>query len=63
MTENTRSFPDWETLYKNQEVESMPWYNESLDPDLILELDRMKIKKGSFLDLWDWTWDTSNKTF
>jgi SAM-dependent methyltransferase len=51
MTENTRSFPDWETLYKNQEVESMPWYNESLDPDLELELDKMKIKKGSFLDL------------
>ncbi len=51
MTENTRSFPDWETLYKNQEVKSMPWYNESLDPDLELELDKMKIKKGSFLDL------------
>ena len=51
MTENTRSFLDWETLYKNQEVESMPWYNESLDPDLELELDKMKIKKGSFLDL------------
>ncbi len=51
MTENTRSFPDWETLYKNQEVKSMPWYNESLDHDLELELDKMKIKKGSFLDL------------
>lgn len=51
MTENTRSFPDWETLYKNQEVKSMPWYNESLDPDLELELSKMKIKKGSFLDL------------
>ena len=51
MTENTRSFPDWETLYKNQEVESMPWYNESLDPDLELELDKFKIQNGSFLDL------------
>ena len=51
MTKNTRSFPDWETLYKNQEVKSMPWYNESLDQDLELELDKMKIKKGSFLDL------------
>ncbi len=51
MTENIRSFPDWETLYKNQEVKSMPWYNESLDPDLELELDKMKIKKGSLLDL------------
>ncbi|WP_458719537.1 class I SAM-dependent methyltransferase [Candidatus Nitrosocosmicus sp. R] len=51
MIENTRSFPDWENLYKNQDVKSMPWYNESLDHDLELELDKMKIKKGSFLDL------------
>jgi ubiquinone/menaquinone biosynthesis C-methylase UbiE len=51
MTDNARSFPDWETLYKNQEVECMPWFSESLDPDLELELDKMKIKKGSFLDL------------
>jgi SAM-dependent methyltransferase len=51
MDKSRRSFPDWETLYKNQRVESMPWYSESLDPDLELELNRMKIKKGSFLDL------------
>jgi ubiquinone/menaquinone biosynthesis C-methylase UbiE len=51
MTENNRSFPDWETLYKNQDVESMPWYNESLDADLELELDKIKINKDSFLDL------------
>jgi hypothetical protein len=29
MTDNARLYPDWETQYKNQEVESMPWYNES----------------------------------
>jgi ubiquinone/menaquinone biosynthesis C-methylase UbiE len=51
MAYNIRSFPDWETLYKNQEVECMPWFSESLDPDLELELDKMKIRKGSFLDL------------
>jgi ubiquinone/menaquinone biosynthesis C-methylase UbiE len=51
MAYNVRSFPDWETLYKNQEVECMPWFSESLDPDLELELDKMKIRKGSFLDL------------
>ena len=51
MTDNARSFPDWETLYKNQEVECMSWFSESLDPDLELELDKMKIKKGSFLDI------------
>lgn len=51
MTENPRSFPDWETLYKNQKVESMPWYSEPLDPDLEMEVCKMEIKKGSFLDL------------
>ena len=51
MTDSPRSFPDWETIYKNQKVESMPWYSEPLDPDLELELDRMNFRKGSFLDL------------
>jgi ubiquinone/menaquinone biosynthesis C-methylase UbiE len=51
MVENPRSFPDWEILYKNQKVESMPWYSKSMDPDLELELDRMDTKKGLFLDL------------
>ena len=51
MIENPRSFPDWEILYKNQKVESLPWYSEPLDPDLEIEVDKMKIKKGSFLDL------------
>lgn len=51
MMENPRSFPDWEILCKNQKVESLPWYSEPLDPDLEIEVDKMKIKKGSFLDL------------
>jgi hypothetical protein len=33
-------FPDWETLYKTQNVETMPWYNENLDSDLEEELDQ-----------------------
>src|SRR6188472_919691 len=44
-------FPDWETLYKSQKVETMPWYNQNLDPDLEDELDRRKITNGKFLDL------------
>jgi SAM-dependent methyltransferase len=44
-------FPDWETLYKSQKVETMPWYNENLDFDLEEELDRRKITSGKFLDL------------
>ena len=30
----SKDFPDWETLYKSQKVETMPWYNENLDSDL-----------------------------
>jgi SAM-dependent methyltransferase len=51
MAENKRAFPDWETLYKNQQIESMPWYNENLDADLKEELERRNISHGKFLDL------------
>jgi cyclopropane fatty-acyl-phospholipid synthase-like methyltransferase len=51
MTEDRGAFPDWETLYKNQQVESMPWYDENLDADLEEELDRRKINHGKFLDI------------
>ena len=49
-----KEFPDWETLYKNQRVETMPWYNENLDSDLQEELDERKISADDgkkFLDL------------
>ncbi len=51
MAEDARTFPDWESLYQNQRIESMPWYNESLDADLERELDERKIIEGEFLDL------------
>ncbi|MCX6384288.1 MAG: class I SAM-dependent methyltransferase [Actinobacteria bacterium] len=41
----------WETLYKNQDVKTMPWYLEELDPDLEQELKQRDITKGTFLDL------------
>jgi SAM-dependent methyltransferase len=50
----TKSFPDWEMLYKNQRIETMPWYNENLDSDLQEELDKRKISADDgkkFLDL------------
>ena len=47
----SKDFPDWETLYKGQKVETMPWYNENLDSDLEDELDRRKITYGKLLDL------------
>ena len=44
MSESIRKdFPDWETLYKSQSVETMPWYNENFDFDLEKELDDRKI--------------------
>jgi ubiquinone/menaquinone biosynthesis C-methylase UbiE len=46
-----KDFPDWETLYKSQKIEAMPWYNENLDSDLENELDHRKITNSKFLDL------------
>ena len=46
-----KEFPDWDDLYKNQKVETMPWYNKDLDEDLKRELDRRRIRQGTFLDL------------
>jgi SAM-dependent methyltransferase len=56
MSESRKDFPDWETLYKSQRVETMPWYNENFDSDLEKELDERKAinnNDGSkkFLDL------------
>ena len=47
----TRSFPDWNLLYKNEKVVNMPWYNENLDFDLEEEIIQRKIVSGKFLDL------------
>jgi 2-polyprenyl-3-methyl-5-hydroxy-6-metoxy-1,4-benzoquinol methylase len=38
-----KDFPEWDTLYKSQRVETMPWYNENFDFDLEKELDERKI--------------------
>jgi 2-polyprenyl-3-methyl-5-hydroxy-6-metoxy-1,4-benzoquinol methylase len=56
MSESIRKdFPDWETLYESQRVETMPWYNENFDFDLEKELDERKIVNNNdvkkFLDL------------
>jgi SAM-dependent methyltransferase len=53
MSQSTKDFPNWETLYKSQRVETMPWYNENFDSDLEKELDERKIINNhyKFLDL------------
>jgi 2-polyprenyl-3-methyl-5-hydroxy-6-metoxy-1,4-benzoquinol methylase len=44
-------FPSWELFYRDQPVETMPWYYPRLDPDLADALDRLRITSGSALDL------------
>jgi 2-polyprenyl-3-methyl-5-hydroxy-6-metoxy-1,4-benzoquinol methylase len=52
MSASRKDFPDWETLYKTQKVETMPWYNENLDSDLEKKLaERKVLTDGKFLDL------------
>ena len=46
-----KCFPSWDSLYKSQKVQTMPWYNENLDTDLEEKLERRKITKGRILDL------------
>jgi 2-polyprenyl-3-methyl-5-hydroxy-6-metoxy-1,4-benzoquinol methylase len=46
-----RIFPDWEELYRNDDVERLPWYTAALDPDLESALERHTIRTGRVLDL------------
>src|SRR5215210_3361390 len=50
-SEKDREFPRWETLYDEQEIESMPWFNPVLDEDLKDALDKLGMRRGSALDL------------
>jgi len=42
---------DWNAYYKENQNETMPWYNPDLDADLAEILEQMKLNKGRFLDL------------
>jgi methylase of polypeptide subunit release factors len=46
-----KNFPSWDSFYKSQKVQTMPWYNENLDTDLEEELQRRKTTNGRILDL------------
>lgn len=46
-----RQFPNWEQLYQEKPVESMPWFNPDLDPDLNQALTQMNLNHGTVLDL------------
>ena len=42
---------DWEKLYQEEEVETMPWYRQGLDQDFARALDDLGISKGKALDI------------
>lgn len=42
-----REFPDWEKLYQDQTVESMPWFNPNLDSDLDQALTKLNLHTTS----------------
>jgi cyclopropane fatty-acyl-phospholipid synthase-like methyltransferase len=44
-------FPHWEDLYREQEIESLPWFNPELDEDLEKALGELGLRSGSALDL------------
>jgi 2-polyprenyl-3-methyl-5-hydroxy-6-metoxy-1,4-benzoquinol methylase len=46
-----REFPNWEQLYRDKNVESMPWFNPQLDPDLDQALTQLNLHTGTALDL------------
>lgn len=46
-----REFPEWEQLYQEKEVESMPWFNPNLDLDLEQALTKLNLHQGAALDL------------
>ncbi len=45
------SISPWEERYREQNVETMPWYYPDLDPDLAQALDDLQIRDGAILDL------------
>lgn len=46
-----REFPNWEQLYQNQDVESMPWFSPELDLDFEQALTNLNLVTGKVLDI------------
>lgn len=46
-----RELPDWEKVYQDKPVETMPWFNPELDFDLERALTQMNLHEGVVLDL------------
>lgn len=46
-----QEFPNWEALYQEKPVETMPWFNPDLDPDVEEALLTLDLSNGTALDL------------
>lgn len=46
-----REFPNWDRLYQEQVVETMPWFHPDLDPDVEEALLILNLDHGTVLDL------------
>ena len=46
-----REFPNWEQLYQEKQVETMPWFNQEIDPDLDRALTKLNLQSGTALDI------------
>ncbi len=51
MDKAEKNFPKWDSLYEEANVETMPWYHSSLDPDLEKALATLDLGSGTILDL------------
>jgi hypothetical protein len=62
MLTTEKEFPDWNNLYKNQRVETMPWFNEKLDEDLKEGTGRKKYQRRLIPRLGYWTCNSGLST-
>ena len=46
-----KNIPEWESFYRENKVDEMPWYEKNLDLDLEYQINSMNLTKGKFLDL------------
>ena len=51
MDNNAKELDDWDDYYKNNDVNTMPWFLEKLDHDVSNEINSKTLKEGRFLDL------------
>jgi cyclopropane fatty-acyl-phospholipid synthase-like methyltransferase len=46
-----RQLPNWKQIYQDTPVESMPWFNPDLDPDIDSALTKLNLQTGKVLDI------------